>query len=520
MRKMLWWTAGIVAVLIVVIVAAVAFIDEPLRAYAEREFNRHMEGYTLRIGALDFHLLGLSIDLEHATLVQNDHPDPPVAEIPKWHASIHWGALLRGHLVSDHAIDRPVLHMTRPQAKKEAKDDESIDKKGWQEAVLAVYPLQINLFTIAEADISYVDSPKTMPLHITKLNLRAENIRNIKSKERDYPSKVHLDAIVFDSGRVTLDGAADFLSEPAMGINADVVLEDVRLDDLLPLMGRVNVQLRKGVISSTGHVEYSPYAQVVELKTLVLDGVQLDYVHATHTAQSEKHVAAKTAQAAKKVGNDPELLLRIDHGKILNSEFGFINRAAQPEYRIFLAETNIGLENFSNHLLEGIAYVKVTGKFMGSGVTQASGTFRPETKSPDFELQIRMVKANMRSLNELLRAHGNFDMASGFFSFFTELKVKDERIEGYVKPLFKNVEVYDPAQDRDKGLVQKLYEGIIGGVTKVLKNAPRDEVATKADVSGPVKNPKADTWEVVIKLIQNAFFKAILPGFEKEAKRV
>ena len=43
----------------------------------------------------------------------------------------------------------------------------------------------------------------------------------------------------------------------------------------------------------------------------------------------------------------------------------------------------------------------------------------------------------------------------------------------------------------------------------VLSNAPQNEVATEAEVSGEVKNPKRAPG-VVIKLIQNAFFKAIL----------
>ena len=50
----------------------------------------------------------------------------------------------------------------------------------------------------------------------------------------------------------------------------------------------------------------------------------------------------------------------------------------------------------------------------------------------------------------------------------------------------------------------------------VLENFPRDEVATQADIGGPLDNPQASTWQVVVTLIQNAFFKAILPGFERE----
>jgi hypothetical protein len=53
----------------------------------------------------------------------------------------------------------------------------------------------------------------------------------------------------------------------------------------------------------------------------------------------------------------------------------------------------------------------------------------------------------------------------------------------------------------------------------ILENFLRDEVATKADIAGPLDNPQASTWQVVVTLIQNAFFKAILPGFERELDR-
>src|SRR5918998_487150 len=157
MRKALWWTVGILVVLIVIVGVALALIEEPLRAYAERELTRRLEGYTFTLGRLDLHPIGLSIDLENAKLVQKEHPDPPIADIPRWHASIHWRELLRGHPVSDHLIERPAVHVTLSQVKKEAEDEQSVDKKGWQEAVLAVYPLTINLFRIEEGDVRYRD---------------------------------------------------------------------------------------------------------------------------------------------------------------------------------------------------------------------------------------------------------------------------------------------------------------------------------------------------------------------------
>jgi hypothetical protein len=56
-------------------------------------------------------------------------------------------------------------------------------------------------------------------------------------------------------------------------------------------------------------------------------------------------------------------------------------------------------------------------------------------------------------------------------------------------------------------------------VSALLENFPRDEVATKADIAGPLENPQASTWQVVVTLIQNAFFQAILPGFERAIGR-
>jgi hypothetical protein len=79
--------------------------------------------------------------------------------------------------------------------------------------------------------------------------------------------------------------------------------------------------------------------------------------------------------------------------------------------------------------------------------------------------------------------------------------------------------VYDPSQDKNKSFMKKMYERVVGGVGRVLENRPREEVATKTDISGPLDNPKVGTMQAIVKLVQNAFFKAILPGFERETSR-
>jgi hypothetical protein len=89
-----------------------------------------------------------------------------------------------------------------------------------------------------------------------------------------------------------------------------------------------------------------------------------------------------------------------------------------------------------------------------------------------------------------------------------------------VKPLFRDLDVFDRTQDADKKFGQKLKERAADVAAKVLKNRKRDEVATVADISGPLEDPKANTFQIIINLVRNAFVKAILPGFEGSARSV
>src|SRR6202171_987316 len=77
-----WLIVGVAVGLILLVAYAVAFlIDEPLRRYTEAKMNRALKGYTVHLKALSFHPHGFSLDLKGITLVQDAHPDPPVADI-------------------------------------------------------------------------------------------------------------------------------------------------------------------------------------------------------------------------------------------------------------------------------------------------------------------------------------------------------------------------------------------------------------------------------------------------------
>jgi Domain of Unknown Function (DUF748) len=508
---------GGVGLLVLLLVTVAFFIDEPLRAYVEQKMNRSLKGYTVHIGSLDFHPIGFSVELEDVQLVRTDEPHPPVATIAHWTASLHWKALLSGRVVNDQYIERPRFHITRTLARHEVRDDMPVKDRGWQDAVESVYPFKINQVRIVDAELTYIDEAKPeRPLRARGMNLYASNIRNVQSADQDYPSEFSLQGTLFESGTIRLDGHADFLAEPHVAVKADLEMDGVSLGSFIPVTARYNVQLSGGTMAGEGSVEYAPSVKVVHLKRLTIDGLHLDYVHATQTKRAEAERAKATVETAKSINATDDTLVRVDRINIVDSELGFVNQAATPEYRIYLTDADLILEHYSSQLREGPASMVIRGKFMGTGDTQITGIMKPPQDSPDVDLKIKIASTQVRSMNNMLRAHGKFDVVGGLFSCYAEIRLDDGSIRGYVKPLVRKLNVYDTEQDKSKTAMDKVREGAIEDLSTLLENVPRDEVATKADVSGSTKQPRTETVQIVVGLIQNAFFKAILPGFERE----
>ncbi len=232
--KALRWGAGIVATLLLVLFIASYFLDEPLRRSMENNLNSKLKGYSVRLPKLHFQLVGFTMTLKGLTVSQKAYPDPPIAYFPVLQASVNWHEILTGRLVAEFRLDRPEVHVNLQQLSHEAASEVPIKEQGWQQAVEAIYPLKINVLTIHDATITYIDQDPKRPLRLSRLNLKTSNIRNVRLPDKVYPSSFHLETAIFETGRGVIDGKANFLAEPYPGINARVTLDKVPLDYFKP----------------------------------------------------------------------------------------------------------------------------------------------------------------------------------------------------------------------------------------------------------------------------------------------
>jgi len=515
------WTAAGVAVLLVLIWIGSYAIDGPLTRYMQRSVNERLKGYTASVGRAHFNPFNLSVNLYEVGLVQDAHPDPPVARLPHVWADLEWSSLLRARVVAKFEFIEPVLYVDRNHLQQEAQDPRPVKERGWQEALQAVYPVEMNLFRVRNGTVTYWERGDTKPLELKGISIDARNIRNVRSRDREYPSSVRVETSVFDEGHAVVDGRADFMAVPHITFKGDAKLERIVLDYFAPILERYHVRVRKGTLSAEGSVEYGRDFQTAALKAVEVAGLDADYDYREAAPKPEKEVAEKTKEKAGEVANAPDTMVRAENIHVTGS-VGMINHSVSPAYRVFVSNLDLSVKNFSNQFSQGPATAHMTGRFMGSGKTVVAATFRPEDKGPDFDLDVRIDDTDMITMNDLLRAYGKFDVLRGLFSFYTELKVKNQTVNGYIKPLFRDLKAYDRRQDAEKSVFRKVYEKLVGGVSKVLENwTHRREVATKATVEGSLGgggSTKVSTGEALVNLVRNAFFRAILPGFDAEIR--
>ena len=509
--------AGVLVLLGIVLDRA---LDKPLHKFVVTTLNENLVGYHATVRQVDFHLLGLGLDLVDGDVYQDAHPTPAVIHVPRLRLSVHWRDLVALRLVGDALFENPTIHANLSQLAEENKDQVGIADHGWQQAIEGIYPLKLNELSVTNGRLVYQDASGFRPLHASDVNLTADNIRNVRSKERTYPSTVHIDGKIFDVGRAVIDGNADFMAEPTPAIKGKMSVQRVDLSYFEPVVKPLGITVRRGELSGSGVLEMGPGISVVDLDSIVLTDTQIDYAQGAEPTPVAKKAGHEVNQAAHESLNNPQQLFRAKEVLLKNGTLGVVNEAENPPYRIYFTNTDFTLRNVSSRAQDGPCVATLKGKFMGSGAVDGKATFYPEGKNANFALQLAVKETELKSLNDLLRAHGKFDVTAGKFSVYSEIRVRDGMINGYVKPLFHDIDVYDKEQDKGKNVFRKMYEGIVGGVAKMLENRKRKEVATVTTLNGPVDDPKSSALQVIANLVKNAFVKSILPGFQAEVRGI
>ncbi len=67
--------------------------------------------------------------------------------------------------------------------------------------------------------------------------------------------------------------------------------------------------------------------------------------------------------------------------------------------------------------------------------------------------------------------------------------------------------IFDPAHDNENP-IDFVWQGIVGGLTRIIRNHPKDRFGTKVPLSGSFDDPAPAMMDTIFNVLRNAFIKA------------
>ena len=131
----------------------------------------------------------------------------------------------------------------------------------------------------------------------------------------------------------------------------------------------------------------------------------------------------------------------------------------------------------------------------------------PYAAKPNFSTQLEMKGVPLVKLNDFAKAYAGITFESGTLRVATELDAKNGNFTGYVEPVFDHMTIFDPVHD-SKNPIDFIWQSIVGGLTRLVRNQPKDRFGTRVPLSGSFDNPQPAIIATVFNIFKNALIKA------------
>jgi hypothetical protein len=264
---------------------------------------------------------------------------------------------------------------------------------------------------------------------------------------------------------------------------------------------------------------------------IVMERPQLNFVH----GPSDEETQTGAHQPWLTIMNDLSPF-RIDSAQINDGEIHFQAFHTDPTVDVYLGHVDAEVTNLTNvqdELEPLMAHIRARGTAMdpmehanaalapGAAHDHAGGRFEfamdldPSAYRPHFDLAARLLDFDVTQLNSLTKAYGKFDFEAGTSDFVVELSARNGTIDGYAKPLFRNLVVVTWEDVETDDPLELFWEAVVGVAQEVFQNQPRTQFGTRLSISGDLTNPKTSVLEIVSNVLRNAFLRAYLPDYDE-----
>ena len=215
------------------------------------------------------------------------------------------------------------------------------------------------------------------------------------------------------------------------------------------------------------------------------------------------------------------LPITLDEVQIHDGKISFRNFNSRPPVNMNASNVEASIYNLTNVVdKQGKRDARFEGKakLLGHAPLETSATFDPLSNFEDFQFRLRARDIELKSMNDFASAYGKFDFNAGHGDVVIEAQAKKAQVSGYIKPLLRDVEVFNWQQDvenKDKSIFRSVWEAIVGGTETVLKNQAKNQFATKVELSGNVHQQNISAFEAFLQILRNGFIQAFNARYER-----
>ncbi len=236
----------------------------------------------------------------------------------------------------------------------------------------------------------------------------------------------------------------------------------------------------------------------------------LNFVKGPTEETSQTKIDSSWTDVVKKL-----MPLKLNKFEIVEGQIHYRDYHSKPTFDIYTKQVHILAENLSNaeKNKELLPSTITASADVYGGKATASMKMDALAKTPTFEGKAKLEGMNLVNLNNFIDAFAKFDIKSGEISIYTEAAAKNGLITGYTKPIIKNLKVLNWEKDKEKPL-KIAYEAVAEAIAWIFKNHNKEQLATKVEFEGNIKNPNIDIWYLIGQVLKNAFIQALYPSLE------
>lgn len=210
---------------------------------------------------------------------------------------------------------------------------------------------------------------------------------------------------------------------------------------------------------------------------------------------------------------------KINSAIVQNGSVHFRAYKGSAPVDVYLSKMEASVDNLTNIRDESnplISTVKAKAVAMDQAKFELNMTLDPFSYRPTFHLAMRLLGLDVTKINDLAMTYGKFNFKRGWFDLVVEADAKEGQINGYAKPLFRNLKVFSLTDDiKEDNVLQFFWQALVGGVTRALTNIPRDQFGTLIPFSGSMSGATSTgILQAIGNILRNSFVRAYLPRLE------